>query len=286
MKWRWGFSILMVLLSVLSIGPSVFAQNVNQEEANKALLLEWWEVEAAKDYYRMAEFFVEDVVRHSAATSAVMPPGFEINDLTTYQEFLRQTARMLPDYYMTPITLVAEGDLVSFYATFNGVFVESGNRISLPMMGIIRFEDGLMAELWVEWDNVSWNAQMTAPSAETTEAPITGIDDIVGTWRVYSEDYGWARFVIFTEQGIAYAGASRSCLPDDCFDRSEFAIEGDAVHFLTSEVYPDCAEATYTVYVVSQNGNPVGLRFDLVGDDCTVERVEAFARKTIYPVTQ
>jgi len=284
MKRYCGFLIVIVLLSVMPIGTSVLTQNVDVEEANKALLVEWWEVEAAKDYYRMAEFFAEDVVRHSAATSAVMPPGFEITDLATYQEFLRQTAKMLPDYYMTPIALVAEGDLVAFYATFNGVFLESGNRISLPMMGITRFEDGLMAELWVEWDNVSWNAQMTAPPAEATEAPITGIDDIVGTWRVYSKDYGWARYITFTEQGIAYPDISRSCMPNNCFDRTEFVIEGDALHFLASEIYADCGEATYTVYVVSQNGNPVGLRFDLVGDDCYTERVEALAGKTIYPV--
>ena len=36
-----------------------------------------------------------------------------------------------------------------------GPFPPSGNRLQIPFVGILRIEDGKIAEIWVEWDNLN-----------------------------------------------------------------------------------------------------------------------------------
>lgn len=282
-------SWLLIVVSVLTLlalrsNSSVIAQDGGDSEANKAVLLAFFEAEAARDYDRMDEFFVEDFVRHSVATTAVMPE-VQVTSREQYVQFLQATVAMFPDYYNTPQLLIGEGDYVAFFTAWSGAYAENGNWIEVPMSGYVRFENGKIAEMWIEWDNLTWNTQMMAPPAETTERPIMGIEDIVGTWRTFSEAYGWASFSTFTEQGFSYPGMVRGCAPDNCFDRARFVVEGNQIHFLTSETYPDCGEAVYEAFVVSQNGVPIGLRLELVGEDCYLERVEAYDGKIVHRVS-
>jgi predicted ester cyclase len=166
-KGSWLFIAVCALLVFAGvIGSPLFAQDANDPEANKGLLLAWWEAEAEHTYDRMDTFFTEDIVRHSAATSAVMPDTV-ITNLDEYTQFLQGTAAMFPDYRMTPLLLCAEDEYVAFYGMFSGTFAANGNLIEVPMAGFARFEDGKIAELWVEWDNVTWNAQMGEAPPET-----------------------------------------------------------------------------------------------------------------------
>jgi len=40
-----------------------------------------------------------------------------------------------------------------------GPFPASGKKMILPFMAILRFSDGKIAEMWVEWDNLNALAQ-------------------------------------------------------------------------------------------------------------------------------
>jgi predicted ester cyclase len=172
-----------LLLVVLALGlfvMPVFAQE-DALEANKAIAVAWWEAEAAHEYERMGEFFTEDVVRHSLATSTVMPET-QVTNLEEYTLFLQGTAAMVPDYIFTPQMVAAEGDFVAWYGVFSGTFAENGNLIEVPLAGFFRFEDGKIAEIWTEWDNITWGAQMNegAPPSQVAayEPPIAGDFDV------------------------------------------------------------------------------------------------------------
>jgi predicted ester cyclase len=167
-KLSWLFITLSTLLLLaLVAGPPLVAQDDNDPAANKAVLAAFFEAEAARDYGRFDELFVSDFVRHSVATTAVMP-GVEVTSLEAYKQFLQATAAMFPDYYNTPQALIADGEYVAFYSIFSGTFVENGNHIEIPIVGYARFAHGKIAELWVEWDNITWNAQMGIASVSDT----------------------------------------------------------------------------------------------------------------------
>jgi predicted ester cyclase len=160
-------SWLLIIVSVLAVLPvrsdsSVIAQDGDSVEANKAVLLAFFEAEAAREYGRMDEFFVEDFVRHSVATTAVMPE-VQVTSREQYVQFLQGMAAGFPDYRTTPEILVAEGDYVAFYAIWTGTFAQNGNATGGPMVGCVRFEGGKMAEMWIEWDSLTWSQQMGTP---------------------------------------------------------------------------------------------------------------------------
>jgi predicted ester cyclase len=63
--------------------------------------------------------------------------------------------------------MVAEGDLVAIYCTFTGTqkgpmgpFPASGNKMVSMTMAIFRLENGKIAELWIEWDNLAILTQL------------------------------------------------------------------------------------------------------------------------------
>ena len=41
-----------------------------------------------------------------------------------------------------------------------GPFPASSKKLVLPFIGILRIEDGKVAEIWVEWDNLNALAQL------------------------------------------------------------------------------------------------------------------------------
>jgi len=270
---------LLLLLSLIASLPAV-AQTASNPEANKATLTAFFEAEAARHYELLGGYFTQDFIRHSVATTAIMPE-VQVTNLAEYVQFLQATAAMFPDYYNTPQMLIAEGDYVGFYTMFTGTYAENGSRVEIPISGYVRFEGTKIAEMWVEWDNVTWNNQMVPASSQTTEAPINSINDLVGTWRIHGE--GWAWFNEYSADGFNYVGP-RGCAPDDCVDRVQFTVEGNQIHMLSSESHPDCGDARYDVFVIKQGEIPVGLRYQLVGSDCYAERVQALDGKIVYPV--
>jgi predicted ester cyclase len=103
-----------------------------------------------------------DVVRHCAAT-----PDVAVESLDDFKSFLRQDFATVPDSVVTVGILLEDGDYVALYARYRGTqegpmgpFPPSHRPFECPFLGILRFENGKIVEMWVEWDNLSALAQL------------------------------------------------------------------------------------------------------------------------------
>jgi predicted ester cyclase len=84
-----------------------------------------------------------------------------------FLEYLRADAAVFPDSRQTLHHIVAEGDLVAFWVTYEGTqegqlgpFPPSHKKTQLDVSGVFRLRDGKLAELWVTWDNLASLAQL------------------------------------------------------------------------------------------------------------------------------
>lgn len=98
-----------------------------------------------------------NVVRHCPATPAVV-----IRNIDQLKEFMRQDTLVFPDSVQTVVHMVAEGDLVGLWATYEGTqrgpigpLPASGVRAKFAFSGIFRMADGRIEEWWVTWDNMA-----------------------------------------------------------------------------------------------------------------------------------
>ena len=268
-KWLFIVGLPLVIISAF-LGSSLLAQAENDPAANKALWMEWWELEAQHDYSQIDRFFTEDVVRHSTSTAMVMPEVYVANR-DNYLDFLYGTAAAFPDYQMIPEMVIAEDDLVAFYATFDGTAAVNGHHISVPMMGFARFEDGKVAELWIEWDNVTWSTRMA-------EVPVSNLDDVVGAWQVVEGSNTWR--LELTEDNVMYLGSSGE-LEDlrHTVNMGEYILDGSQITF--SGDRSQCSGTYDTFVTYDADGNPANLHFELVGSDCNVNRVASLDGKML-----
>jgi len=115
-----------------------------------------------RDLALLAKTTSETLVRHCQAT-----PGLKIASLDEFVAFLKSEWAALPDSRITIQQLVAEGDRVAIFATYEGTqkgqmgpFPPSGKRMSLEFGGVFRIEDGKIAEIWVTWDNMAALTQL------------------------------------------------------------------------------------------------------------------------------
>ena len=75
---------------------------------------------------------------------------------------MRQDAAVFPDSVQTITHLVAEGNFVAVWATYEGTqqgplgpFPPSGRRARFDFGAICRVERAKIAEWWVTWDNMA-----------------------------------------------------------------------------------------------------------------------------------
>jgi predicted ester cyclase len=78
------------------------------------------------------------------------------------KKFLRQDAAVFPDSVQTIKLLVAEGNLVAAWTTYEGTqqgpmgpFPPSGRKAQFDFGAVFRIEAGKIAEWWVTWDNMT-----------------------------------------------------------------------------------------------------------------------------------
>lgn len=147
-----------LLLVTLGCAPSQTAQL----EANKDLVRRFTEATNAADWDALSEIVTEDFTRHSAATA-----GPEVTSRDEFIELQKSFLVSLPDQHVTTRQLIAEGDRVAGLATYSGTqtgpigdMPATGNAVEIPFLGMFRIEDGRIAELWVEWDNVAMLTQL------------------------------------------------------------------------------------------------------------------------------
>ncbi len=126
-------------------------------EPNKAIVRQFFEAWNSRRPEAFGELVAPDVVRHCQAT-----PGLDVNNLDQLKEFLRLDTEVFPDSVQTPKHLVAEGDLVAAWVTYEGTqqgtmgpFPPSGARAQFDFGAVFRIARGKIAEWWVTWDNMT-----------------------------------------------------------------------------------------------------------------------------------
>ena len=116
----------------------------------------------ARDLGALDSFVAKDVLRHSAAT-----PDIVVTNLAEFRTFLEADFAAVSDSVQIIDVIFGGGDYVAVRARYIGTqdgpmgpFPASGNKLELPYVGILRFEDGKVVEIWVEWDNLSALSQL------------------------------------------------------------------------------------------------------------------------------
>ena len=110
----------------------------------------------ARNLDALDEYVAPDVIRHSAATA-----GLVVSNLSEFKAFLKSDFATVSDSVQKIDVIFGGGDYVAIRARYIGTqdgpmgpFPASDKKLELPYNGILRFEDGKIVEIWVEWDNL------------------------------------------------------------------------------------------------------------------------------------
>jgi steroid delta-isomerase-like uncharacterized protein len=143
--------VLASLLLGMAVSPCVAG-----ESENKDVVLSMIQAINDKNFDALDGLVAGNVVRHSAAT-----PGVVVSNLKEFKDYLKADAAAVPDSKQQVEIIFGSGDMVAVRAVYTGTqtgpmgpFPASGKKVELPFMGILRLEDGKIAEMWVEWDNM------------------------------------------------------------------------------------------------------------------------------------
>ncbi|MEN8145341.1 MAG: ester cyclase [Gemmatimonadota bacterium] len=131
-------------------------------ELNKDLVRRFVVAINDRNLEALGETVAVDFVRHCQAT-----PDVEVRSLEDLRRFIELDSVTFPDSLVTIDQLVAEDNLVGFFARYEGTqhgpmgpFPPSDRRASIDFGGVFRMETGKIAELWVTWDNVAMLSQL------------------------------------------------------------------------------------------------------------------------------
>jgi steroid delta-isomerase-like uncharacterized protein len=157
MKKLTSLSLALIILSILSFACS----NSNEEHLvkNKELVKKFTALLNNKQFDTFSSIVKADFKRHSQAT-AEMP---ELNSLDEFIQLQKGFLSSFSDQKVTIKKLIAENDYVAAYATYSGTndgpmppFPATNKYSELNFTGIFRIEEGKIAEMWVEWDNLAF----------------------------------------------------------------------------------------------------------------------------------
>jgi steroid delta-isomerase-like uncharacterized protein len=137
---------------------------------NKILVRRFEEAMNTRKLEALDAIVAPNFVRHCQAT-----PNLDVCSLEQFKDFLRQDVAVFPDNTQTFTHVVAEGEMVAVWATYEGTqrgqmgpFPASGKKVRFDFAAILRVENGKLAELWVTWDNMTILAQLGyLPAAPT-----------------------------------------------------------------------------------------------------------------------
>jgi predicted ester cyclase len=125
----------------------------------------------AGDLDRLDDYVATDYVRHCQAT-----PDVNVTSLQEFKAYLVGLEESFPDQKMVIHRLVAEDDLVAFWATWSGVqegpmgaYPATGERMELDLGGIHRVAEGKIVESWLTWDNLTGLMQVGLFPPEESE---------------------------------------------------------------------------------------------------------------------
>ena len=144
----------LMILAALIIGCG--QSTPNPLEANKELLRQVGAINDASDWDKLDTLLADDFQRHSMATIG----NQEIRSRDEFKRHEQAIRALYPDRHVEYEMVIAEGDRVAAYATFTGTHAELGKSIELKYLVMMRIEAGKIAEIWVEWDNLSAQTQL------------------------------------------------------------------------------------------------------------------------------
>ena len=159
----------IALLCLLAIVPLAATADDSQ---NVKIVQTMIELVNARDLDALGTVVAEDVVRHSDAT-----PGVTVSSLDEFKAFLTADFASIPDSVQEIEAIFGDGDMVAVRARYGGTqsgpmgpFPPSGKTVRLTFMAMLRIENNKIAEIWVEWDNLTILGQLgLLPPAPTTE---------------------------------------------------------------------------------------------------------------------
>jgi len=168
MWYRNLFLTIGLIMLLVACGPTPAEQNA----ANKELIEQFALAVNNADWDAFDTLVTDDLKRHSQAT-----PGVEVNSREDFVNLQKPWLEACPDQKITMEMLIAEGDKVAVYATLSGTqtgplgnFPPKGKSMDSKFITIFRIEDGRIAEIWVEWDNLAILSQLGHfPPQDTTD---------------------------------------------------------------------------------------------------------------------
>ena len=154
---------LLFAITALLVVVLLGCDNASEKlEANKKLIQHFTDAINAADWDAFDELLTPDFKRHCQAT-----PDVQINSREEFIQLQKSFLTSMPDQKITVEMNVAEGDKVASYATYTGTltgpmgdFPATGKSVASKFITIFRIEDGRIAEVWVEWDNLSMLTQL------------------------------------------------------------------------------------------------------------------------------
>jgi steroid delta-isomerase-like uncharacterized protein len=153
-------------IGLLFLIAGIFLSSCNQAvdkqlESNKELVKKFTQAINTADWASFDSLITDDFTRHSQASPV------EVNTREAFVTLQESFYASTPDQKITIEMLVAEGDLVAAYATYSGT--QTGPLGELPATGksmdskfvtFFRIANNRIAEIWVEWDNLSMLTQL------------------------------------------------------------------------------------------------------------------------------
>jgi len=131
-------------------------------EANKTLITRFAEAINTSNWDALDELVSQDFQRHCQAT-----PDVEVKSLQEFKDLQQGFIVGFPDQRVTMDLILAEGDHVATYGAYQathtgpmGNIPATGKAVDVKMMTIFRVEEGKIAEIWVEWDNMAMLGQL------------------------------------------------------------------------------------------------------------------------------
>jgi steroid delta-isomerase-like uncharacterized protein len=133
-----------------------------QLEANKDLVRRFTDALNTTNWSALDELVTENFSRHSQATAG--PPANSRAEFIQLQESFLVS---FPDQRVTIEKIIAEDAEVAVLATYSGThtgpldeYPATGRSFESTFLAFFRIDEGRIAELWVEWDNVALLTQL------------------------------------------------------------------------------------------------------------------------------
>ena len=150
------FACVLIVLTVCALPCQA------DEAGNIRIVTAATEAINKRDLAALDAYISEHVVRHSAATAGVV-----VTNLAEFRAFLETDFTSIPDSVQDIEIIFGNDDFVAVRASYRGTqtgpmgpFPATGKKIVLWYMAMFRIEDGKIAEIWVEWDNLDALTQL------------------------------------------------------------------------------------------------------------------------------